>query len=161
MSETKELSQEEMDARKAKNEAMNKRNEARKKALEILKAHFDKTPNEECVEALKILRPSLYGLAGGGGRSGGDPVYKKVIAKIIEAGNNGLNEMVLFKDFKIGRKETAGMIKRYLKNTDPKDRTWINFTPSDGIYKVVAKGSVAPGNYTGYIPVDDVTDVKE
>jgi hypothetical protein len=134
------------------------RREKKNEAFKALKEFFDKTPNEKCVEALKILRPSLYGL--GGGRSGGSPAYLKVVNKIIESGNAGTNEMVLFKEFKIGRKETNGMIKRYLRNVEPKNRVWINFTPSDGLYKVIGKGEKAPDNYTGYVPVDEVTDLK-
>lgn len=150
----------EKEARLARNEASNARNEARRKAAEVLKAHFDKTPNEECVKALKVLRPSLYAVPGTG-RTGGDPAYKKVVKAIADAGNAGLNEMVLFKDFKIGRKETAGMLKRSLKATEAKDRVWINFTPSDGVYKVIGRGSVPPAKYTGYVPIDEVTDVEK
>ena len=153
MDNVKEMSKE--DVKQAKKEKRKLKN----KAFNVLKNFFDKTPNEECVKALKTIRPSMYGIAGGGKKSG-SPVYKKVVKAIADAGNAGLNEMVLFKDFKIGRKETAGMLKRALKATESQDRVWINFTPSDGTYKVIGKGKVAPANYTGYIPVDEVTDVK-
>jgi hypothetical protein len=167
MNDVKENTKEEVskieEEKRKKNEAMNIRNEARKKALVQLKEFFDKNPNKECIESLKTLRPSLYGIyTGGGGRaSGGTPIYKKVIDKIVEAGGNGLEEMTLFRDFKIGRKETAGMIKRSLKSSEPQDRVWINFTPSDGKYKVIGKGPVAPANYTGYIPIDETVEVSK
>lgn len=128
------------------------------KALETLKTFFEKNPNEECTNALKTLKPSMYGVVTG--RTGGTPVYKTIVDKIITAGEAGVKEITLFQDFHIGRKETNNMFKKYLNKVEPKDRVWIEFTPSNGIYKVVGKGPKAPANYTGYVPVEQVTELK-
>lgn len=114
--------------------------------------------DKKFVDALKTVRPSLYGMVGGG-RSSGTPMYKKVVQAIVDK-KEGLSEMDLFKEFKIGRKETIGMLKHNLRQSEAGNRVWINFTPSDGLYKVVGRGSVAPSNYDGYIPVEESTDLK-
>ena len=92
--------------------------------------------------------------------SAGNPAYAKFVAFVVE--KKAVSEDEIFKVFKVGRKDCAGFIRKFLKNcAEPKDRVWIEFTPSDGKYTLLGTGVKAPKEYTGYVPTDDITDLKQ
>ena len=145
----------EVDAKaKAKKEAKTAKKEARKKAYDVIKELVDKQADPKFKEALTTIRPSLYGvqIVREGGRA------TKVIEMITEKGQ--VDEGLLFKEFKVGRVECAGFIRKALKKADKKDRVWINFDEKTGIYKVVGKGEKPPKQYVGYIPIDEEIKLK-
>jgi bisphosphoglycerate-independent phosphoglycerate mutase (AlkP superfamily) len=143
--------------KEVKSEEKKVKKEAKNKAFEILKELVDKQTKPEdkkYKDALITIRPSLYGIvAPGGGHAASD----KFIAFIEE--KKSVNEEVVFKEFKIGRKEAAVYIRKHLKKVEPKDRIWINFDRNTGIYKVEGKGEKVPGSYNGFIPVDEKIDL--
>lgn len=143
MSETtKETSVDEAKAAKKKAQRAQK-----SEAFEFIKFIADKSGNEKFIEALKVVRPSMYGIA----RSGGSSSADKFIAFINE--HNQVGEDRVFKEFKIGRKDCAGYIRKHLKTTEPANRVWIDFNPSNGLYKVSGKGANPPKDWKGFIPV--------
>lgn len=92
--------------------------------------------------------------------SAGNPNYAKFVAFVVE--KKSVSEDEVFKVFKVGRKDCAGFLRKFLRNcVEPKDRVWIEFTPNDGMYKLLGTGVKAPKEYTGYVPTDDITDLKQ
>lgn len=113
--------------------------------------------NPEYVDALKTLRPSLYGITvGTGGKS---PRYMEVVDRIASQGS--MDEDTLFAEFKIGRRETKGMIRKALRKSAPEDRKWISFDEESGTYTLEGEGADVPNNWEGFIPVDMTMDLDE
>lgn len=127
----------------------------RNRAFETIKELVDKQQDAKYKDALAVIRPSLYGLVGGGG--GGHAAFDRFVAYMEE--KKSVNEEAVFKEFKIGRKEAASYIRQHLRKSNPKERVWINFDRNTGFYKVEGKGEKAPGNYNGFIPVDENIDL--
>jgi ligand-binding sensor domain-containing protein len=71
---------------------------------------------------------------------------------LIEAGEQGLTEMDIFKQFKIGRPEMNRKVRLFLKVADPDSRVWVSF--KDGVYRVEALGANPPEEWGGYLPSD-------
>lgn len=138
----------------------------RNKAFETLKELVDASlksdpeASKKYEDAMKVVRPSLYGLTGGGGGGTSNPLYNQIMSKIKEAGKAGLHEDELFKQFKIGRKETNAHYKQSLRRAEPANRVWIEFNPSNGIYSVVGEGENPPATYKGWKPVDESVNLK-
>jgi len=135
--------------------------EKQDKALKDLQSLVEKSADKNILAALQSyvsLKPvKLVGTREGGARS-----VVSLSTKFINMMNEkkSVTEDVVFKEFKVGRKECAGFIRKFLKDCEPKNRVWINFTPSDGVYKIIGTGVKAPAEYTGYVPTDDITDLK-
>lgn len=114
---------------------------------------------EKCSDkAVKDAFEAYKAVKGAKREASGTATYAKFVQFVVE--KNAIHEDEVFKAFRIGRKDCAGFIRKYLRNCEPAQRVWINFTPSDGMYKVIAKGVKAPKEYTGYVPTDDITDLK-
>lgn len=126
-----------------------------KKAFAALQEAIAKSADKNVQTALQAFVGLKVTRTGG---SEGNPAYARFV-KFVEE-KKSVTEDVVFKEFKVGRKDCAGFIRKFLKNCDPKLRVWINFTPSDGVYKVIGTGVKAPAEYTGYVPTDDITDLK-
>ena len=142
----------------AAKEAKKVRKEAKKKAFDFLKnVASAEGADPKIAQALKIVRPSLYGERSGGG--GKDPLHSLFVAKVLETGKEGFSELDAFNQFKVGRKEARSLIKKHLKSTESESRIWINFNADAGLYKVVGKGSTPPQSYVGYIPVDEEAEL--
>ena len=73
---------------------------------------------------------------------------------ILQSGTNGVNELVLYKQFKIGRPEMAGKIRKFIKSGNPADRIWVHFDEVKETYFVVGKGPTPPKGWTGYLPAE-------
>jgi len=135
------------------------RKEAKKAALLTLKECVDKIKDQKYIDALKTIRPSLYGGVERSGRVS-NPIYQQVVVAISETGKNGMSETILFTTFKIGRKETNGLIKKHLRKSEPANRVWISFNKEKGLYNVVGTGSKPPAGYMGYVPIDESVNLK-
>lgn len=144
----KERSPEEVKAR-------DERKTAKKQAFQIMKELADKQQDPKYKNALMTIRPSLYGVARSSSSGG---AAAKFVALVNE--RKEVNEDVVFKELKIGRKECAGYIRKHLRRSDPNDRIWIAFNAGNGMYKVVGKGSNPPAGWTGYEPVEEDVDLK-
>jgi len=136
----------------AKKELRAKQREAFAKVIDSIEKTADAGVKKAWAEYI-----SLKAVRTGGGHDG-NPAYARFVAFVQEKGS--VTEDVVFKQFKVGRKDCAGFLRKYLKNAEPKNRIWINFTPSDGVYKVLGTGVKAPEGYSGYVPTDDITDLK-
>ena len=139
-------------------EAKKVRNAEKAASYTVLKELVDRQQDPKYKKALGTVRPSLYGIQIGGGGGGGSSITSKVIGRILE--KTQMDEGDIFKEFKIGRKECAGHIRKALRKAEKEDRVWINFDPKTGIYKVIGKGKETPAGYTGFIPVDENIDLK-
>ena len=136
------------------NEKRAKKNEA----LKALKAFADTSKDPKLIEALKILKPSLYGIArrGGDGISG---VLQKFLQLVAE--RKQISEDDVFKALKIGRKEAGQMIRKGLKKAEPDKRQWIKFDAAKGLYIHVASGKTTPAGWEGFVPVEEATIVQK
>jgi len=141
-------------AKKAKKEA---RKKAKKEAYDLIKQTIEgiKDPQvkEKAINALKVVRPSLYGIVRAGSATA------DFIAHVVEAGKP-VSEVDIFNTFKMGRKECAGHIRKSLRKAEPKDRTWIAFNKDKGEYTVMGTGEKAPEGWTGYVPAEEEIDLK-
>jgi len=138
----------------AKKEAKKAMRANQKKAFEALKDVIAKSQDQAVQKALQ----AFVGLKVERVAGDSNPAYARFVKFVDE--KKSVTEDVVFKEFKVGRKDCAGFIRKFLKNCEPKNRVWINFTPSDGVYKVIGTGAKAPVEYTGYVPTDDMTDLK-
>ena len=142
--------------REAKKVAKKELRSKQREAFEKLSAVCEKSADAEVKKAF-LAFTSLKAVRTGGGHEG-NPAYARFVAFVQEKGS--VTEDLVFKQFKVGRKDCAGFLRKALKNAEPKNRIWINFTPSDGVYKMLGTGVKAPEGYTGYVPTDDITDLK-
>lgn len=129
--------------------------EERKKMWLIIKATVEKV--EEADIALKILKPSLYGV-GGKGHMGTNKLL--LFADMFQEIGNVVPELDLFNAIKIGRSEAATLIRKLLKIGEADQRTWISFDPELGLYTLVGLGPHAPKNWTGYSPPEIDEDME-
>lgn len=104
-------------------------------------------------DAMKILRPSLYGESTFGG--GVAAKHVEFTGMFKEIGDT-VDEMQLFKELKVGRKEARNMIKQSIRKSAPDERKWIHFDAEIGLYGLVDTGAEAPDDWTGYIPVEEM-----
>ncbi len=68
-----------------------------------------------------------------------------------------VNEMDLFKKFKVGQAEMRyQLIIPNIKNVDkPEDRKWFSYDEESGDYVFVAEGAEVPEGWDGYLPADE------
>ena len=128
-----------------------------KGALTTVKAIADKSNDQAFIAAMKIVAPAMYGLkaervAGSGGSA------SKVVLYIAD--KKTVSEDEIFKNFKFGRKDVAGAIRKSLKKAAPADRIWISFDANKGVYTLAGKGADAPAGWVGFIPVAEKVVVK-
>lgn len=107
-----------------------------------------KTPTD-LAEAIKII-------VGSGERAipaAGSGVLGK-LREFFDAAKDGIvDEMDLFKEFKIGRGEMRGKARdlvREPKNAD--ERRWVEFDEQKEVWKLVGKGAATPAGWTGVLP---------
>jgi len=130
--------------------------EAKKKAYQDAKSRvrdYIKTLSSD-----DLLKADLVLLVGTGQRASRGPVssINTVLRDaIIASGDEGLSEMDIFKQFKIGRPEMTTKIRIFVKTPNPDDRVWVNFDESTEIYKVVGLGKDAPEGWDGFVPADE------
>ena len=124
-------------------------------AFEVIKKLVDEQKDKSFEEALKKIRPSMYGLtiqrAGGAANA-----FLELVAK-----TGTVSEDEVFKQLKVGRKECAGHIRKSLKKSEPNDRKWISFDIKTGIYKVAGTGANPPRDWTGYVPAEESLDLSK
>jgi len=122
----------------------------KKESFAIIKELVDKQSDPKYKDALAKIRPSLYGIATGGGSSS---AMSKFIDFLTE--KKSVSEDEVFKQFKMGRKECASIIRKSILKVEPENRVWISFDPKTGTYKLEGKGKDAPANWQGYRPAEN------
>ncbi len=147
-----------MDEQKKEVKAINPKRAAKNEALKVLKTFVDNSKDAKLIDALKVVKPSLYGIARGGG-SGISGTLQKFLALVAE--RKQISEDDVFKALKIGRKEANQMIRKGLKKAAPDQRVWIKFDAAKGLYQHVATGKATPAGWEGFIPVEEATTVQK
>jgi len=127
------------------------KNAVKKECFKVIK---EKLVDKDGIAALQLLKPSLYGFGGFGGGNTGSAKYQ-TFANLFTSAGTKVDEMKLFQEMKIGRKEANSLVKEIIRKTeDPKQVKWIAFDPEKGIYTCVKIGDM-PKDWTGYIkPVE-------
>lgn len=144
-----EVTEQERQERKA---YYDKRKKETNEAFSVVKAVVDASGNGEAVEALKTIRPSLYGVSGRG-RTAGNSLADKIV-EYVET-NRVVTEMQMFKEFKAGPKEILAQLRNHLTKAEPSERRWIQHDPEKEEFAIVAKGKNPPKQgYSGYRPVE-------
>jgi hypothetical protein len=103
---------------------------------------------KEATEALKILKPSLFGI----GKNGNVlliPKYKQFSDLMVKEGDT-VSEYIVFDQLKAGRLECKILIRDNINKPYPEDRKWISFEPRKGYYKLEAIGQDMPEGWKGY-----------
>jgi hypothetical protein len=131
---------------------------ANKELLETIKKALE--GNEAGTEALKVFKPSLYGLGGIFGKSTGTPKYKSFGDMFINK-NDEVDEMSVFQLIKAGRHECNVFIKDIIRKSEPKEIKWISFNPETGIYKLIKIGQEPPKDWTGFVPIEKSESPEE
>lgn len=143
---------------KEKKDAKKAQRAAKKVAAETLKELVEKSGDKKYSEALKVIRPSLYGGSTHTSSGPRQSLTNDFLTLIVT--KKSVNEDEIFKAFRIGRREAAAMIRKSLKNSEPANRIWIKFDEEKGIYSFVSKGAEPPKGWDGYIPVEEKVELK-
>lgn len=142
-----------------KNTKRAERNAALEKIIKYLET--SKAP-EDIIEAAKIVRPSYFGITGGG--TGGFQKQEftadqKRLAELVGkdsfddvAVGDKFDEMTAFQKLRFGRKDINGLIKHLIKNPGEKTRAWLEYDVDTGITEVIALGDDTPDDWKGYLP---------
>ena len=158
MSERKGYTDEQKAAIKARRD---ERNAAVKALIELVLKTKEADLNEDVLVDMKelatIAKPKSNAGTGQSRRA-----IKDAVAELFEE-NSEVDELTIFQDLHMGRKEMATAIKNIIKNAKPEDRKWIRFDVDNGMYVLEGLGAEAPEGWTGYVPVEEVSteDVDE
>lgn len=135
-------------------------NKAIRDAMEkICKYCQDNKVPAEILDACKIIRPSFFGLGGGGGfqkaefRAWQTKLMLVLGVKTFDEIKVGatFDEMKVFQTLRAGRKEMKQIINDLIRKPGEKPAIWVSFDDFKGIYKVEGVGEM-PANWTGYVP---------
>ena len=127
-------------------------NEAKREARNFLRAYAATCGNEE-------VKTAIHTAIGAGSRGTRTVASSIDLLKeaLIEAGEEGLSEMDVFMQFKIGRPEMTIKCRNLVKTKDPSDRVWVQFDSDLEKYFVVGEGAEMPEDWQGYIPAEYAT----
>lgn len=106
----------------------------------------------------KALQAAIFLVVGSGTRAVRGSVQSKntvILAAIVEAGKEGISEMDIFRQFKIGRPEMSNKCRIFVKTDKPADRVWIAFDESAEVYRVMGTGETKPEGWKGFVPADE------
>lgn len=123
-----------------------------RKAAQVKVREFIKTVDDVDLKAALVL------LVGSGTRAVRGAVKSiNVVLKdaLVAAGDDGLSEMDIFKQFKIGRPEMTTKVRIFLKTPNTEDRVWVRFSEEDETYRVIGSGTDAPEGWDGFVPADE------
>ena len=127
---------------------------ARTKALLYLKELADKSGDKSFVDAVTVLRPSLYGMSSGPRKTTRAKLVDHVVSMIYH--NGTMTEEEIFAEAKIGRKECLALLKQSLRKAEPTERYWIKFNydsdEDEGSYTFLSKGINPPTGWDGFVP---------
>ncbi len=135
---------------KPKNPKKVARQAAKTKARTLITEYltqFDVTKPDE-----KALIDAIRLFIGGGQRMVTRSINAALRDAFIAAGDKGLTELEVFKQFKIGRPEMGTKIRVLLKHLNPEDRIWIRFDEEHETYRAVGRGKTPPKGWTGFNP---------
>jgi len=154
----KEASAEVQEVEAAKAAAVAKRkatNEAKKEAKQKLIAWLKEDPKiEDDIHTAIVL---LIKTAAKSSKPRAESINEQLKAVLVEAGKDGVSEMAIFKQFKIGQPEMSIKTRLFVKVKDPAERIWVRFFEDEELYKVIATGADMPEDWDGYIPTTEVS----
>lgn len=137
-------------------------NKAIRDAMEKICAYCNDAKNNvpaDVLDACKIIRPSFFGLGGGGGfqkaefRAWQTKLMQLLGVKTFEEIKVGatFDEMKAFQTLHAGRKELRQITNDLIRKPGEKSAVWVSFDEAKGIYKVEGVGEM-PANWKGYVP---------
>ena len=104
------------------------------------------------------LKADIVLLIGSGQRSVRGGVIRSinnVLREAFIAADDGLTEMDIFKQFKIGRPEMTSKVRIFLRTPVVADRVWVVFDEKTEIYTIAAIGENPPEGWEGYVPANE------
>lgn len=137
-------------------------NKAIRDAMEKICAYCADAKNNvpaDVLDACKIIRPSYFGLGGGGGfqkaefRAWQTKLMQLLGVKTFEEIKVGatFDEMKAFQTLHAGRKELRQITNDLIRKPGEKSAVWVSFDSAKGIYKVEGVGD-QPKDWKGYVP---------
>lgn len=130
--------------KKAKKDARKKaRKEAKARVLTFLAQNEAK---------LGPIAKDIATLVGKGGVRVTSSIGSALRDALLTAGPTGLPELTIYKQFKIGRPEMQGKIRKFIRAANPADRVWVHFDEAKEAYFVVGQGATPPKGWDGYLP---------
>jgi hypothetical protein len=155
MADQQNLSPRLTDAQRA--ERRKKRNASKKVVRAFMQTIAGDEDQRELYNSLKFLVGAGFRAPGAGGTTSKRTIILEAVTK---AGKDGLSEMDLFKQFRIGRPEMQANVRYWIRNPKNKaDRVWVGFDETKEVYGVVGKGATPPKGWTGYVPDDEKEDL--
>lgn len=141
------------DEKKAK-KAARKASQKAAKAV-IFSAITDEKVAKTLPESLLAALKALYAKAPTSGGSG-TGLTDKVAAMFaaLEIGG-AIDELAMFKAFKIGRGEMRKRARLLLRDALPAERLWIAFDEASEAWVLKGKGANAPAGWRGFLPVEE------
>ena len=153
--DTKKVLTEEQKQKKDARKALKKEKRAKyTAAMDALNAAIVKSNSPDLIKMLAAVQASKVIVRSA---SSGETNFSRFVKFVV--GKKEVSEDEIFKMFKIGRKDAHGYLRKFLKNCEAKDRVWINFTPSNGMYKVVGTGEIPSKEYVGFVPANETINV--
>lgn len=106
-------------------------------------------------DIIAALKATFTASTRGGGSSGGTSLADKLFAAFhgLEIGA-GLDELEIFKQFKIGRGEMRKKVRSMIRDAAPEMRLWIVFDEAKELWVLQGRGAKAPAGWKGYLPVE-------
>lgn len=136
--------------KKAREARKAERAEAKKRVLQFLADNKDELGDDLIKDVMLFVGKPRAARKGGTRAS----VNQALRTALLEAGDQGLSEMDVFKMFKIGRPEMVTKIRILVLTPNPDDRVWVKFFEDDEVYRVVGTGPEPPKGWDGYVPSD-------
>jgi len=145
MSTTKELTQEQKEAKKK----LNKEWADRRKAAMTVILDFMEEKKEDLTQEQK----NAYLVFKGTGRRTSTRGVKHEIYDFIKENGGKAHEDEVYSKFKQGRTDIRTMFNTFLKG-EPADRVWLQLNKETCEYEILNEGPDMPENWEGYIPED-------
>ena len=137
------------------------RSDARKAARKVLASWVaDAKQFATIPAALQEPLKVWFGRTAGGFAATGNSMNDRLVAFFEK--NPKVDELELFKQFKIGRGEMRKKVRALIRDNDPASRLWIAFDEATETWNLKGKGEKAPAGWKGYLPTEggDAKDAK-
>lgn len=138
-------------------EKQRQRNANRKAARQLIQSALaDVTFKTKLYELDKDFVTALitcFGQPRVAGAAAGNKLVERLLAAFAECEvGQGLDELEIFKTFKIGRGEMRRKSRDLLKQAPPEERLWLDFDISAEKWVVLGRGPKAPEGWGGFVP---------
>lgn len=135
--------------------ASRKRKLARRASRDVIREFLkDAKTMAALPEELRKAIVTHFSVASGGGRaSSGTGLFSRLRAAFFALPvGKGMDELEVFKTYKIGRGEMRKRVREFIKNPCADERVWVEFDGASESWIVRSKGANPPANWKGYLP---------